>query len=91
MDFSWLIVHILPSIGFILALALLGHILKERRPPTSTLAWLMAIVFIPYIGVPFYLILGGRKMLSKAESKPNPEPNRPTSLEDSSNRQRVSA
>ncbi|MCB2168950.1 MAG: PLDc N-terminal domain-containing protein [Deltaproteobacteria bacterium] len=84
MDFSWLIVHILPSIGFILALALLGHILKERRPPTSTLAWLMAIVFIPYIGVPFYLILGGRKMLSKAESKPDLEPNRPASLKDSS-------
>ena len=44
----------------------------------------MAIVFIPYIGVPFYLILGGRKMLSMAESKPDLEPNRPASLKDSS-------
>jgi cardiolipin synthase len=30
----------------------------------------MAIIFIPYLGVPLYLILGGRKMISKAETKP---------------------
>ncbi len=71
MDYSWLLVHILPSIGFVLALALLSHILRERRSPTSTLAWLMAIIFVPYLGVPLYLIFGGRKMLSKAEAKPN--------------------
>jgi cardiolipin synthase len=30
----------------------------------------MAIIFIPYLGVPLYLVLGGRKMISKAEKKP---------------------
>ena len=70
MNFKWLLVHLLPSIGFILALALLAHIIRERRSPTSTLAWLMAIIFIPYLGVPLYLIFGGRKMISKAETKP---------------------
>ena len=71
MDFNWLVlVHLLPSIGFILALVLLTHIIRERRSPTSTLAWLMAIIFIPYLGVPFYLIFGGRKMISKAGKKP---------------------
>ena len=70
MNFKWLLVHLLPSIGFILALAFLSHILRERRSPTSTLAWLMAIIFIPYLGVPLYLIFGGRKMISKSDSKP---------------------
>jgi len=70
MNFNWLLVHLLPSIGFVLALAFLSHILRERRSPTSTLAWLMAIIFIPYLGVPLYLIFGGRKMISKAETKP---------------------
>ena len=70
MNFNWLLLHILPSIGFILALALLSHILRGRRSPTSTLAWLMAIIFIPYLGVPLYLIFGGRKMISKAKKKP---------------------
>ena len=76
MDFRWLLVHLLPSFGFILALALLSHILRERRPPTSTLAWLMAIMFIPYIGVPLYLIFGGRKMIDKAGTKPELAQNR---------------
>ncbi|MCJ7542670.1 MAG: PLDc N-terminal domain-containing protein, partial [Desulfobacterales bacterium] len=71
MNFNWLLfLHLLPSIGFILALALLSHILRERRSPTSTLAWLMAIIFIPYLGVPLYLIFGGRKMIGKAKTKP---------------------
>ncbi len=70
MNLNWLLIHLLPSIGFILALVLLSHILRERRSPTSTLAWLMAIIFIPYLGVPLYLIFGGRKMISKAETKP---------------------
>ena len=71
MAFHWLLVHTLPSIGFILALVLLTQILKRRTPPASTLAWLMAIIFIPYLGVPFYLMFGGRKMLSRAEGKPD--------------------
>ena len=70
MNFDWLLIHLSSSIGFILALALLTHIIRERRSPTSTLAWLMAIIFIPYLGVPLYLIFGGRKMISKAEKKP---------------------
>jgi cardiolipin synthase len=58
----WLIVHVLPILGFLSALFLLGHLLREQRPPSSTIAWLLAILLIPYIGVPLYIILGGRKM-----------------------------
>jgi cardiolipin synthase len=71
MNINWLIAHFLSSFGFVLALAFLSHLLRERRSPTSTLAWLIAIIFIPYIGVPLYLILGGRKMIRKAGTKAN--------------------
>ena len=71
MNISWLFVHLLPTIGFILALALMAHILRERRSPASTFAWLLAVVFIPYLAVPLYLVFGGRKMLNKAEAKPD--------------------
>jgi cardiolipin synthase len=70
MNIKWLFVHLLPSLGFILALLLLAHILRERRSPTSTLAWLMSIIFIPYLGVPLYLMFGGRKMISRTAAKP---------------------
>jgi cardiolipin synthase len=67
---NWLAVYLLPSVGFILGIVLLSHILRERRSPTSTLAWLMAILFVPYLGVPLYLIFGGRKMTRIAATKP---------------------
>jgi len=67
------VINFLPSLGFILAVVLLAHIIRQRRSPTSTLAWLLAIIFIPYIGVPFYLMFGGRKMKHKAADKPSLE------------------
>jgi cardiolipin synthase len=68
-QFEWIFIQLLPSLGFILALVLLSHILKQRRSPTSTIAWLMAVIFIPYIGVPLYILFGGRKMARQTASK----------------------
>ena len=51
-DYEWIFIQLLPSLGFILALVLLSHILKQRRSPTSTIAWLLAVFQIPYVGVP---------------------------------------
>jgi cardiolipin synthase len=68
-DYEWIFIQLLPSVGFILALVLLSHILKQRRSPTSTIAWLMAVIFIPYIGVPLYILFGGRKIARKMASK----------------------
>lgn len=45
-----------------LALVLAARVLREKRPPGSTAAWLMAIGLMPYLGVPLYLLLGGRKL-----------------------------
>lgn len=65
-----LIVHFLPSLGFLLALVLLSRILTERRSPASTMAWLLAVIFIPYVAVPMYIIIGGRKMKFLTNIKP---------------------
>ncbi len=69
MHLPGLFINFLPSIGFLLALVLLAHVLRQRRSPSSTLAWLMAIVFVPYLGVPLYMIFGGRKMTRMAGGK----------------------
>ncbi|MBI5844636.1 MAG: PLDc N-terminal domain-containing protein [Deltaproteobacteria bacterium] len=65
-----LAVHFLPTLGYLFALLLMSRILTERRSHGSLLAWIMAIAFIPYVGVPLYLMLGGRKLNSMAQSKP---------------------
>jgi cardiolipin synthase A/B len=61
--------HMLPILGFLLALFLLVHIVRERRAPGATIAWLLAIVLIPYLGVPAYILFGGRKMKRMAAGK----------------------
>lgn len=69
MNLHWIFIQLLPTLGFVLALLFLAHILRERRSPTSTMAWLLAIVFVPYVGVPLYLMIGGRKMVRRTTAK----------------------
>lgn len=66
----WIFLHILPIIGFVLAVTLLVHQNREQRTPSSTLAWLLAILLIPYVGIPAYIIFGGRKIRGMTKSKP---------------------
>lgn len=49
-------------VGIALGISLVVYILLQRHTPQVTIAWLLAIVFVPYIGVPLYLFLGGRKV-----------------------------
>jgi cardiolipin synthase A/B len=57
----WILPHVFSVLGFLLAVFLLSRILREHRPPASTMAWLLAIVLVPYVGVPLYFLIGGRK------------------------------
>lgn len=72
---------VLPIFGFLLALVLMSQILRERRPPANAIAWLIAIVLVPYLGVPLYLILGKRKMTPAKRQKPTLRESRPASPE----------
>jgi len=67
---SWLLPYAASIAGFVLAAALAIVILRERRPPASTLAWLLLIAFAPWLGVPAYLALGGRKLRQRSRGKP---------------------
>ena len=57
-----LLSHLLTVVGFLLAFLALARLMSEKRQPGMTFAWLLAIAFIPYIGVPIYLLVGGRKI-----------------------------
>ena len=60
--FSLIQKHLFLLLGIGLGVVLVVHILLRRQSSSVTLAWLLAIVFLPYIGVPLYLILSGRKV-----------------------------
>src|SRR5580698_3031998 len=52
-----------------LSLLLASSVLTQKRPTGSAFAWLLVIVLVPYLGIPLYLALGGRKFARRARSK----------------------
>jgi cardiolipin synthase len=61
--------HLLTVAGFLLAFFAIARLMSERKQPGNTFAWLFAIAFIPYVGVPLYLMFGGRKLKKLASRK----------------------
>ncbi len=61
--------HVLTVLGVLLALFAIARLMSERKRPGNTFAWLLAIIFIPYVGVPLFLLFGGRKLRRLAERK----------------------
>ncbi len=59
---SWLFAHVLEVGGYLLAILLIPRILLERRHPGATVAWVLAIGLIPFLGVPLYFLIGGRRI-----------------------------
>ena len=54
--------HCIAVVSFLLAFVLLTDVLRKTRQPGGTMAWALAIVLMPYVGVPCYLLFGGRKI-----------------------------
>ena len=43
--------------------------MREKKAPANTFAWLLVIILIPYVGVPLFLLFGGRKLRRLAKLK----------------------
>ncbi len=70
MDISqWLIAHSLEITGYLLACVLVPKILLEQRHPGATIAWVLAIGLVPYVGVPLYFLIGGRRIRKIRQTK----------------------
>lgn len=63
---------ILAGLGTVLTVFLIWTLLHRHRSPTSTFAWMMAIILIPYAGIPMYLLFGGRKIVRFVKEKKLP-------------------
>ncbi|MBE0616470.1 MAG: PLDc N-terminal domain-containing protein [Proteobacteria bacterium] len=66
---GFLAAHLLSVALVLITALLLVKLLREHRAPASTLAWGLAIALIPYVGIPLYLLLGGRKTRDVARRK----------------------
>jgi cardiolipin synthase len=66
---SFILVHLFLILGVVLGMIAIVHMLQQRRSPQSIVAWLLAIIICPWIVVPLYLLLGGRKHRRRAADK----------------------
>jgi cardiolipin synthase len=60
--------HFLVVAGVLIAAVSVMIVLTQRRTPQSAVAWLLAMVLVPYLAVPVFLALGFRKQGSRYPS-----------------------
>ncbi len=63
------VAHVLTVAGFLLAFFLVARLMSQKKAPANTFAWLLVILLVPYVGVPLFLLIGGRKLRRLAERK----------------------
>jgi len=67
--YYWLSAELTTLLGFSLAIVFIAYVIRQKRSPASTLAWLLVVLLAPYVGVPLYILFGGRKLRRMAARK----------------------
>ncbi len=57
----WFYVYLVVTVGGVLLFSAIAHILYQKRSPTSMISWMLAIIFMPFLTVPLYFLIGIRK------------------------------
>jgi cardiolipin synthase len=65
----WFLSYLQLILGVVLGVFLVANIILHKRTPAGTMAWLLIVLLVPYVGVPLYLMFGGRKMRRTAQRK----------------------
>ncbi len=60
---------VLSTAGYVFAFILIPRIILERRHPSATVAWVLAIALLPVVGVPVYYLVGGRRIRRHIRAK----------------------
>nr|WP_303652513.1 phospholipase D-like domain-containing protein [Paludisphaera mucosa] len=67
--YYWISAELTTLLGFGLAIVFFAYLIRQKRSPASTLAWLLVVILMPYVGVPLYIFFGGRKLRRMAARK----------------------
>jgi cardiolipin synthase len=63
---DWITLHgVVVATGLIIY-AVGSHTLNQRRHPSAAIAWLIALMLIPYLALPIYLMLSKRKHVKRS-------------------------
>jgi cardiolipin synthase len=72
---TYLVSHVVAVLTALASLVMILRLLGTRRTEQSTIAWLLAIAFMPFIAIPLYLLFGARKFPRHAK-RPDANANR---------------
>ncbi len=61
--------HFLTVLLVLLTVVVLSRVLRRQRRPGATMAWILAIVLVPYLGIPGYVLFGSRKVRAVRSEK----------------------
>jgi cardiolipin synthase len=65
----FLLANLSVVLGFVCAWLILRRVSAEKRSPSNTFAWILLVLFLPFLGVPLYFMFGGRKSRRMAQMK----------------------
>jgi cardiolipin synthase len=65
---SYLLAHVTSVVTAFASILLTLHALASRRSSQSLAAWLLALVFVPPLGIPLYLAFGTRKVARRVRA-----------------------
>ncbi len=54
---------------YALSLSLIPVVINKRKRPVVTVAWMMAIIFLPYVGAVMFLVFGTERIVNKGRVK----------------------
>lgn len=60
-----MLVTLLTAAEVVYVVVLATWILFEKRPPVSTIAWILALIALPYVGFVIFFFLGPRRLVRK--------------------------
>lgn len=68
-DFTLNLIVLIAALGYLLGLATVLHALLNVRTPQGTAGWVVALITIPFVSVPFYWLVGRRRFVGYLKAK----------------------
>lgn len=70
---QWVTLHGLIVMLGLVSYVTASHTLHQRRHPSAAIAWVVALVLLPYVALPLYIIFGNRKVMNyRQAARPQP-------------------
>ena len=79
----WATLHSLIVMLGLAVYVIASHTLHQRRHPSAAVAWVVALVLLPYVALPLYLMFGRRKLVHQRSAVRSNTPEMPDAGPDS--------